>query len=541
MGARKNGVGDGAVISRSRKGAKAELQTPKMKAVAAMGGAADAAGVNKLSIRYRPQTREELGEWVKKHLKIVVPDCAVCPGHNSPMDYLWHAFGGDFARRRTGQRRRVWCGPIAAEARRSWRRSRRCWTAGLSRIARCGFWAGRWSSRRGCMRVRRVCAEGIRDGVAGADRPRGVPVRQRQRGADFAAVGPGRARGACAQAAVRRGGAVRAGGVGGGAVLHAEHGGNRGGGGGGQHVARAGGADAAGGRTRRRSRARRSFRWCMWETIEACGIGRAAGALWTRIARGRRDNRGGISGSTTRSGRCGGAAGRISRARCCACGPSRRSAVFEEFDPGVHVGPTGYDPGLPLYRAIDFGFVNPFVCLWIQVDREAVVRVIDEYVRRKATVAVHAEEIRRRTPCAERAGGGDFLRSGGSGAQRHHGDQPRAGAGGDGDPDAAPGQQFWMGLRGSGAHCGADGRVRLRIDPRCERLIEAMQCYHYPEATQGRGVGAAGQGRGARPPDRRAAVFFRRPKTAASRHAAELIKKGVRHHILEGRVDRSIR
>ena len=29
----------------------------------------------------------------------------------------------------------------------------------------------------------------------------------------------------------------------------------------------------------------------------------------------------------------------------------------------------------------DFGFANPFVCLWIQVDENGLVRVVDEYVR----------------------------------------------------------------------------------------------------------------------------------------------------------------
>ena len=27
-----------------------------------------------------------------------------------------------------------------------------------------------------------------------------------------------------------------------------------------------------------------------------------------------------------------------------------------------------------------------------------------------------------------------------------------------------------------------DGKSRLLISPRCERLIEAMQCYHYPDS-----------------------------------------------------------
>jgi hypothetical protein len=81
--------------------------------------------------------------------------------------------------------------------------------------------------------------------------------------------------------------------------------------------------------------------------------------------------------------------------------PSLENVVFAEFDPAVHVGVVDYDANLVLYRAIDFGFVNPFVCLWIQVDGEGGVRVIDEYVRSRAAIAVHAEEIKRRTVCSE--------------------------------------------------------------------------------------------------------------------------------------------
>ena len=75
--------------------------------------------------------------------------------------------------------------------------------------------------------------------------------------------------------------------------------------------------------------------------------------------------------------------------------------VFSEFDPAIHVRPVDYDPNLPLYRTLDFGFINPFVCLWIQVDHDGIVRVIDEYVRSRATIDAHAEQIKARTPCPE--------------------------------------------------------------------------------------------------------------------------------------------
>jgi hypothetical protein len=41
--------------------------------------------------------------------------------------------------------------------------------------------------------------------------------------------------------------------------------------------------------------------------------------------------------------------------------PSLENVVFDEFDARVHVREIDYDANLALYRAIDFGFVNPFV------------------------------------------------------------------------------------------------------------------------------------------------------------------------------------
>lgn len=39
-----------------------------------------------------PTTREELREWVREHLGIVLPLHAVCQGHNTPLDYLDYVF-----------------------------------------------------------------------------------------------------------------------------------------------------------------------------------------------------------------------------------------------------------------------------------------------------------------------------------------------------------------------------------------------------------------------------------------------------------------
>ncbi len=163
--------------------------------------------------------------------------------------------------------------------------------------------------------------------------------------------------------------------------------------------------------------------------------------------------------------------------------PSRENVVFDQFDPQTHVQPVDYDPNLPLYRALDFGFVNPFVCLWIQVDNEGLVRVIDEYVRSRATIDVHADEIKARTPVSEEQVTATFCDPAGKSVNDVTGTSTIR-------------ELRTLGIavrsRRSGilegielirrAVLSGSGQSTLIISPRCPRLIEAMQCYHYPHS-----------------------------------------------------------
>lgn len=53
--------------------------------------------------------------------------------------------------------------------------------------------------------------------------------------------------------------------------------------------------------------------------------------------------------------------------------------VFKEFDEEIHVGDYPFNPDLPLYLATDYGWTNPFVCLFIQMDAWDNVYVVGEY------------------------------------------------------------------------------------------------------------------------------------------------------------------
>ena len=228
------------------------------------------------------------------------------------------------------------------------------------------------------------------------------------------------------------------------------------------------------------------FKWCVWEVIENCTDRTCSQCpLWTDC-QGKAKKANGylrIDDCITqmrRASRAGWEAEMLCKR------PLLENVVFDEFDPAIHVSASGgldHDPDLPLYRTLDFGFVNPFVCLWIQVDDAGVVRVIDEYVRSRATIDVHADEIKNRTPGGEERVAATFCDPAGAGVNDVTG-------------TSTVRELRTLGIatrfRRSGILDGielirrairsGDGKSTLVISPRCQRLIEAMQCYHYPES-----------------------------------------------------------
>ena len=227
------------------------------------------------------------------------------------------------------------------------------------------------------------------------------------------------------------------------------------------------------------------FQWCIWETIEKCTRRNCSQCPLWGDCQGRAKSACGylkIDDAITQMRRSSRAAWE-SEMLCLR--PSLDNVVFGEFDPALHVRPVDYDSNLPLYRTLDFGFVNPFACLWIQVDQAGNVRVIDEYLRRRATIEVHAGEIKARTPGPEEQVTATFCDPAGAG------------------PNDITGTSAVRELRSLGiatkyrrstilegielirrAIRSGAGKSSLVISPNCPRLIEALRCYHYPDASQ---------------------------------------------------------
>ncbi len=229
------------------------------------------------------------------------------------------------------------------------------------------------------------------------------------------------------------------------------------------------------------------FKWCMFEVVEKC-IDRNCSScpLWSDCG-GRAKGAEGylkIDDCITqmrRSSRAGFETEMLCRR------PNLENVVFDEFDPAVHIKQCDYDPDIPLYRALDFGFVNPFVCLWIQVDGGGVIRVIDEYIRSRVTIDIHAEQIKERTPCDESAVGATYCDPAGAGANDVTGTSAVKEL-----RTFGIAIKYRRSLIAEGIELirrairAGDGTSSFIISPRCTRLIEAMQCYHYPETSSGR-------------------------------------------------------
>lgn len=70
-------------------------------------------------------------------------------------------------------------------------------------------------------------------------------------------------------------------------------------------------------------------------------------------------------------------------------------AVYDEFDESVHViKPFEISKKWDRYRAVDFGYNNPFVCLWAARDPDGNFYVYRELYRTRGIVEDHAREIK---------------------------------------------------------------------------------------------------------------------------------------------------
>jgi len=433
--------------------------------------------------RKRPATKRDLKNYVKVFVGVDVPETSICSGHSSPLDYLWHSFNADFADGTNSKNSdcSVWANRGGGKTQ----------IAAIATLLDCVF-------KPGCQ-VRILGGSGEQAGRmyrylagfvdSGFEKLVSGPMRKDRcaflngAGVEVLTQSPASVRGQhihklrCDEVELFDEGVFAAAKF----TTHSTQG-------------LLGGMETIstmhrpyGLMQRIISSAKRQdspvFKWCVWEVIEKCVDRNCSQCrLWSDCGgKAKRAN------GYLKIDDCLTTMGRVSRAgweaEMLCRRPNLENVVFDEFDTAVHVGQVDYNPALPLYRTLDFGFVNPFVCLWIQVAGDGIVRIIDEYIRSRATVDVHAEEIKRRTGCEESAVTGTFCDPAGAGV------------------NDVTGTSVVKELRSLGVRLhyrrsriiegielvrrairAGDGKSRLIISPRCERLIEAMRCYHYPDS-----------------------------------------------------------
>ena len=158
--------------------------------------------------------------------------------------------------------------------------------------------------------------------------------------------------------------------------------------------------------------------------------------------------------------------------------PRRSDSVYPAFDPAQHVAaPPDIDAREPVWiGGMDFGLRSPLVMLWATLAGD-ILYVVDEYIETDRTLIEHLSHIERQA------------------AMRGHGELAWVGV----DPagkqrNSHTGRSDINVLREHGHRVRAQTstiregieRVRCRLDrcrlllhPRCTRLIEAMQTYHF--------------------------------------------------------------
>jgi len=150
--------------------------------------------------------------------------------------------------------------------------------------------------------------------------------------------------------------------------------------------------------------------------------------------------------------------------------------VYRDFDRNVHVIDVKLKPGWALYRSIDWGYNDPFCCLWIAVDFDSNVYIYREHYEAEQPTDYHAEMIKALSF------GEKYKWSLGDSANPQmikdmmvKGIEVQACIKGPGSIQAGIEQvRNFLQVR-------ANGKPRLFVDKNCINTIDGVENYRYPE------------------------------------------------------------
>jgi len=223
----------------------------------------------------------------------------------------------------------------------------------------------------------------------------------------------------------------------------------------------------------------RLIQWCLWEVIERCPESRRCEpCALAPDCRGVARNANGffaIDDAIAIKARSSRAAW---EAEMLCQGVRRDWLVFPEFAAAQHCREVEYVRDWPLYRAIDFGYRNPLVCLWLQVTPAGAVHVLQEYVASRRALSEHAKEILARDPGPAAA---TYVDPAGKAKEATSGAACTDMLAWEGIPCTFRPSTIAEGLELIRMCLApADGGPRLAIHPRCRLLRDAFENYHYP-------------------------------------------------------------
>jgi hypothetical protein len=160
--------------------------------------------------------------------------------------------------------------------------------------------------------------------------------------------------------------------------------------------------------------------------------------------------------------------------------------VFKNWDEDAHVGDFPFNTSWPLYIATDYGYTDPNVALFIQMDPHGGIYVIGEYYRHQRTEVEFAEDVirderlGRLLPYAQSI----YPDPEDPGATRTVSERWRVPfSGGTGGELKLRLQAIELALRIENKHLpyGHTERVpRLRVDRSCKELRREMDAYAWP-------------------------------------------------------------
>jgi len=122
------------------------------------------------------------------------------------------------------------------------------------------------------------------------------------------------------------------------------------------------------------------FKWCLWEVIEPCRDRSCSRCVLSDDCRGKAKRARGYYRIDDAIAKKRLVSDEAWQSEMLCRRPSREGLFYKQYDEDLHVPtePIPFDPMKELYRTFDWGVNGPTVCLWIQVDGDGRVTVIDE-------------------------------------------------------------------------------------------------------------------------------------------------------------------